>query len=1825
MRKYTKQVLALLMALSTLVSVAMPTVFATGEGGEDNEPAESVVYQFGNAAYNDQSFTLHTAAIKDAYEAGTSNWRFESASHATQFRVLGTHEGVTENGENKYVDSNLQYYGGENEWFAVRLQSPGAGRYDLTLATGTSSSGAETNVYFLTAADVDAAVGENAASYAEAINDDPYLANGTDAFTAYQTAITGLLANAAPIMEVNFTSATQTTAAFTFEADTEYVMVVKLTIEDSKHILLNSLTATPATGEDSEGGEGGDPGQVPETPNALYDFYQGKDAGASFAEGIDSIAEMYKAGTLNWMYESFGGNLELYNAKYSDATKSMEVIAEKDWWLAMRIKAPSVDGAYDIKMTHGAGGNGATAGSIYVIPGDTAAEDIAKTMRKTGAVMTTDWFYGQATTDTIGDRVTTTGNVSLKADQEYIVVFQPTEKSTLSDSAYFWLGQLQLTRTGDYVENEDSNKDDGSILYEFYDWDHPGEYLFHTSKDNLADEIAQKYADGKLNWCHVKSNGSATFASGTPYLDVTVGETQYFCLKIKAPGTGTYEITYNHYAIKSTTAGRRGSVFIIPAAAGMEYAEIRDEANLAEPIISTTYAADQTTLQQSKGIYRSFKEGKEYYVCFSVEDTNASKKSSLTIQPFSMTMKRTGDYVAPNAGDVDDGIVYNLFQEKYANKWLTVRAADEYVMDDIAKDYDAGKSNWKFEATSGSASFTSNYLHASIAKEGKVFAIRIKAPGTGTYKLTLKHILGFEANAADVGELYIMEAPEETIDDVALPGYLAKAPVMEYTHSHNGTRFEKTSDTGTYVFQEDKEYIVMFYAADSADKANSSNSCYMYLDRLVMKRTGDYVEPENIINQGGIAAKDVIKTFSTGAQIGIANVNGHDYMAIGVYGGTMMIYDLDEWRLVDEVATNIDTPSGVTVDINGNFWVGGNSQLLYCYNPFTGEGFHTEAFLQGSSIQGMSCGEDGWLYMGTYSNGNVYRFNPETQEYMEFKKPVSWGRYVGDILQKGDYIYAAISGSNRHQLVMMDKLTGEVIKTVDITKEMSTTRYLPAMSMVSEDLFSLSTTEGLCVFKAETLERLTPEEFGINGPLSRDNSSIKDGKCYMYSKTEGLCVYDSALGKAYPLGGELSVCTALRTSSNSFVTIDDPRLPGECLVTYSGMSADGLHLYAYNLEDKTKVTLVGLIDPGFTIGQPVQTIGNNVSGTNEIVLGTTYGLPAGIYNFQLKKHIGDFPTNGQPDSFYVYKDVLYMGEYNQCCLTEVKNGDANKLFQLNDRNFDQARIHTITAGDDKIFVGTIAEAYRNGSVIAWYDQNSGLTYVVTGPDPEDVYYAEASTSTVTNQWYRVTNDELVDFTNEWDADQDGDGVYESFAGPIPLQSMNKLYYRDGLLYGVTSIQGGTSAEYLTDTSAKIFIYDVENFKMINVIDLRDHFSGFPTRIAYLPSFEGDPDISNKFWLVASETLFSMTYDRDTNKVSFTKELSFDMDSVWEGRNSQWYREIYFKGDDMFVCFDKRGGLCKINRNNPSEYVQLLSNFTHTDQIPHTFILAENGDIYYQIGDTNLYVVNVDVTEEELAEAKAVQDAIALISDTVTLADREAIFAAREAWNAMDPANQPYVNNYNKLADAEVALLRLRIADLGEVTIEDEAELESIYTTYISLKMEQRIPMDFKTISNAMSQMSIFRAQRTSDIIAALGEITLEKEQHVRDARASFMDLNIYEKRLVKNIDVLNTAEEVLTGLLLDKSKLSDVMQRIEEIGFVFFGPLKVLDARAAYDNLDDASKERVENYNTLVTAEITLIVEYVLAVVIVAFGVTLRIPSVRSKLFKKKPAKSTKE
>lgn len=189
----------------------------------------------------------------------------------------------------------------------------------------------------------------------------------------------------------------------------------------------------------------------------IYDFYRGMEVGSTLAEGVDEIAAMYAADTLNWKYEAHSG-VQLERVSYSANTNSMRVISAKEWWLAFRIKAPDEDGQYSIKMTHGAGGYGAQAGSIYVIPGSTPTNKISLVAYKQGATMTTDWFYGEADADTISGRETTTGTVNMKAGEEYIIVFLPTETSALSANAFFWLGQLQVTRIGEYIaDNADAN------------------------------------------------------------------------------------------------------------------------------------------------------------------------------------------------------------------------------------------------------------------------------------------------------------------------------------------------------------------------------------------------------------------------------------------------------------------------------------------------------------------------------------------------------------------------------------------------------------------------------------------------------------------------------------------------------------------------------------------------------------------------------------------------------------------------------------------------------------------------------------------------------------------------------------------------------------------------------------------------------------------------------------------------------------------------------------------------------------------------------------------------------------------------------------------------------------------------------------------------------------------------------------------------------------------------------------------------------------------------------------------------------------------------
>ena len=207
------------------------------EPGETEE-VEPSVFTFAGYAEDGVELNNITAEIKAAYEDENNpqNWRFEAAANLGQF---------AEGKFNEYSAGKLQLYGAKNWWYAFRLTSPGAGKFDLNFTIGKSSSGTTAKIYFLNAAAVDEALGEDAAEYARIMNESPRLAGGTEAFTTYKSVIAAQIAEAEAAMEVDFTTGAAATGTFRFEEDAaEYVMVIQFTMDGSKRALLDTLTMT---------------------------------------------------------------------------------------------------------------------------------------------------------------------------------------------------------------------------------------------------------------------------------------------------------------------------------------------------------------------------------------------------------------------------------------------------------------------------------------------------------------------------------------------------------------------------------------------------------------------------------------------------------------------------------------------------------------------------------------------------------------------------------------------------------------------------------------------------------------------------------------------------------------------------------------------------------------------------------------------------------------------------------------------------------------------------------------------------------------------------------------------------------------------------------------------------------------------------------------------------------------------------------------------------------------------------------------------------------------------------------------------------------------------------------------------------------------------------------------------------------------------------------------------------------------------------------------------------------------------------------------------
>ena len=233
-----KKAMIMAVLVCLVVSLGAPRVAAADTG--TTEPL-TVEYHFGEYGSNGDYLSDCAKSLFMSYYAGSVNWRYEAASDTYQFRVAGKHPDVTSTGKNLFSPGALQLLGQTGWWYALRLRSPGTGKFSLNIPV---SREAVVEVYFFDAAKVEAGLSESPIAYGSAMCDDPYFSADTQAFAEYKAVIGSLLENATPSMEMEAAGGKILEGAHSFQEDREYMMVIRFLNKESYRIQMGTLTAT---------------------------------------------------------------------------------------------------------------------------------------------------------------------------------------------------------------------------------------------------------------------------------------------------------------------------------------------------------------------------------------------------------------------------------------------------------------------------------------------------------------------------------------------------------------------------------------------------------------------------------------------------------------------------------------------------------------------------------------------------------------------------------------------------------------------------------------------------------------------------------------------------------------------------------------------------------------------------------------------------------------------------------------------------------------------------------------------------------------------------------------------------------------------------------------------------------------------------------------------------------------------------------------------------------------------------------------------------------------------------------------------------------------------------------------------------------------------------------------------------------------------------------------------------------------------------------------------------------------------------------------------
>ena len=1773
--------------------------------------------------------------VKEAYPA-INNWVIEAYGENVDYNKL-----VFYKARKGFRASEM-----EGKWIAFRLNVKNAGQYELVLNSLYASAQFTAKTWLFPAP-------------AQTMTPEEVQSNMTDANAKNELSIGGER-RATPVCTENFAAG-------------EYILVIQSNKDE--FFITNLELATPGQLEIPE---------IPAGPTGvkqenvfdfeLYNF-------AAFGNTIDGENNKWTKATVrnavknaftkenNWTIEAYADGVDTDSLQFISSQRGLRMTGVKDKWVAFRL---DVDQGGKLELWLNSLHAYSYSAQTWVFP----APEKTLTAAEVETYMTDD---NAAEDVKFGSK----GGTALVCEKEfaagqYILVMKAAGER-------MYISNLKLSARPVEVPKEPVDKmfydfdllsmDENFVDKGFTNWYDPD-----TKKVIVYEKVAQMYDEDIINWKYETiSKGAKKFTfkpgnlrikSGSNFLDL--GET-WNALRIEAPGAGTYDIRLTS-ADKSTTVA---DIYLIPARTGFAMKAEDIEANMtAENLLvagallsgKDTFYLGEYTFGTEYEYILVFKctRGKVLYM----NNMEITKDGLVADEEVKKLKAYDGVVYNFDLGDEFVGILQPYGKYRYDSNGQLKGGAP--VFDQMNAAWANGKLNWKWEMASDDLInldenlvavpneyirfYQENGMYVYGAKDSWV-AFRIKSPGSGDFTLTMNHAVCPDSAVVAV---YIIPAdtPQNEIWQATDPANRIGKVVLTNEDGSAGKEDGHESFIGYYNFEAGKEYILVLeaYAASGFNNLRAN----MNISNIVMKKgIVKYNAEETKTVKPVTVSPNILNVQDSGQGCtAVWEANGMDYYAVHLEGGGFYVYNLDTQELVDEQYWNTTRPRNMVIAPDGKIWIIATWKYVICYDPVTKTFEKTAAFMPDYKYNGFNYGtitEDGTLYLTQHLSGHLIKYDPQTKKYTDLGIIYPGANSCDALVYREGYLYVNCGYTGEFNSVVKYNIATNQVEGAYNYIDLAGDSNAYAMTLLGNEYVAVgvSTNFNEC---AITVDMKTMElvDLGLPGAISRGVTEEIDGKQYIIVTNYGLYEYDVATrevskvtgfesmsGSGFRSGGVYSYGKSWVTLNGDFCLISNTAQVRCCPRI---INMDKREYYEWT--DLTRDVLGG--------GTDIISFTNGAENSGELIMGFYNALHTATYNIHTGEITSINVSAGQTDSILWYKDILYAGCYSATVLVEIdrQRDEMLQRFKLDHETTGQKRLLNMTAGDDRVFVGSIPETGVVGGAITTYN-------------------------TLTGQWHMHRN-------------------------VVQDQSIIDMVHHDGVLFGASSRKNGDNTE-LSGDSAVIIAYDYVNYEVLATLDPRDFIPGLKSPVHFVYGLGVDPnaDENGRIWGMVAEVLFCFTYDKETR--TFDAQVVKDFghtsynSSSGVDRHQNQTKFIYENG--QIIAMFKTAGIYAFTLEDwdaPVGKVQVATSQRLMGYRPEDFIIGEDNNLYFANGG-NLMMLPMNVTDEDWAIAEDIDQQIANLGK-ITLESEAAVKSARSAYDntswyyralvqkvellreaesdllecqiqealgcmaevtaddypalqelvdvykGFDKRQQRYVKNYadlktayeeaSDLYDARcAAAVQEKVDALQELfpieSLEKEPAVVAVRTEFDALPGRQRILVDTTILEEAEAQIAVLRAELVKQVEALIqaipDEITLDAETAITAAREGVDKLYALERKQV-SYSKLETAEAKLRNLKNAVAKAEEVDALIKSIGIVTLGDAaRIAAARQAYNALNETARSFVTKYSKLRRAEFILaglqtwmIPTFVVVGAGVAFAVVWFVPSLHNKVFKGK-------